>query len=217
VDGHACALGCLAEPTDVLADVEAGALRLDHPAVEGVRSDLAAEFADRDEPGLQAQPGGQQLVGLLESLVVGRLGGQVELPGTGEVAVDAFLRHELLDQVDRLGVGAVQPGRPLESQLGHRLPDADRHARRRHAAVAARRAEPDGVLLEEVHLRSAPSQMEGRDDAGQATPDDGDVDLTLHPGRRSVRRTGGRGIEPVGRELHLVSSGSVAHTQIVNC
>jgi hypothetical protein len=75
-------------------------------------------------------------VGLLECLVVRRFGREVELAGACEVAVDVFVYHQLLDEVDRLGVGPVQPHRGVETQLGHRVPDADRHAGGRHATVA---------------------------------------------------------------------------------
>jgi hypothetical protein len=89
-----------------------------------------------------AMAGVQQLCGLLERLVVRRLGRRVELPGAGELAVDAFLGHQLLDHVDRLGVGVVEPRSGLEAELVHGLPDADRHARGGHAAVSPRRARP---------------------------------------------------------------------------
>ena len=89
VDRHAGALGGLAEPPDVLAHVEAGALRLDHSAVEGVGSDLATQLALGDQWCLHAHAGVQQLGGLLESLEVRRLGRKDQLAGPAEVAVDA--------------------------------------------------------------------------------------------------------------------------------
>ena len=206
VDRHAGALCCFAEPPDVLAHVETGALRLDHSAVEGVRSDLATQFALGDQLCVASKSGVQQLGGLLESLEVRRLGRKDQLAGAREVAVDAFLRDELLDQVDRLAVRAVQRRRLVEAHLVHCVPDADRHAGGRHAAVATGGTEPDGVLLEEIDLRSTASQVQGRHDAGQATADDGHVGASFHAGLRSLGGTRGSGVEPVGRELHAYSS-----------
>ena len=206
VDRHAGALGCLAEPADVLAHMETSALRLDHSAVEHLAPDLATQVHLRDQLRVTSQATVQQLRGLRESLVVRGLGREVELAGACEVAVDPLLGHQLLHEVDRFGVGAVEPCRGLEAQLVHCLPDADRHASGGHAPVATRSAEPHGVLLEQVHLRSAPSQVQSRHDAGQATADDGHVGASTHGGLRPLQGTLGRGVEPVGRELHTYSS-----------
>jgi hypothetical protein len=85
-----------------------------------------------------------------------------------------------------VAVGAVQRRRPVEAQLGHGVPDADRHAGGRHAAVSSGCAESDGVLLEQVHLRSTSRKMQGRHHPGQATADDGHVGAPFHAGLRPL-------------------------------
>ena len=50
------ALGCFAGPRMYLP-VRTGAPRLDHPAVEGIRSDLAPQFGLGDQLCLQSQAG----------------------------------------------------------------------------------------------------------------------------------------------------------------
>ena len=129
VDLRARPGGGLRQPAGELADVQPGALGVDHRPVVEVAADLRAQLALGHHLGLVAQPFGQHVVGLAEAVEMGRLRGQVHLAGAREVAVDPLLADELLDRVDRVVVGEVERAGGREPVAGDRVPEADRQAR----------------------------------------------------------------------------------------
>ena len=204
VNGDADPRGGLGEALGELADMQPRAFGVGQPAVEAVGADLRSNLALGYEPGLDPETVGHDLVGLAQTLDVSRLGGHFQVARASEMAVDSLVGDELLDRVDRVVVGHQVCLRGVEPVAGDCLPEPDRQARGAHAAVAARCAESHRVLLEDVHIRACARQMQCRREAGQAGPDDRDLDIPTDLGPGPIGALGG-GVEPVGGELHVVA------------
>jgi hypothetical protein len=203
---HAVPCRRVREPHRKLAHVHLAAMLVQQTAEETIRLNFAANplAADHFNIGIDFAP--DQLGGLFEVFEMMRLRSEFQLARSKIVAIDRFFPDQSLDGLDGRCIRLIAAARTLRAKLC-----VERHIVLRNARVALPAVASGGAAAEPSRIkhgdhRAAPAQCERRGQAGEAAADHGDVNITVD-WALAPRGAGGRGVEPVGIELHPVSSG----------
>ncbi|EEF23351.1 conserved hypothetical protein [Ricinus communis] len=130
-----------------------------------------------------------------------RFGGQLELAMTSKTAIDGFFAHQPLHRIDAGVEGAVEPVGPFDAQALRQGGVILSEAVIAHAAIAPGRRAADDVRLADDHTRTLARQRQRGGRSGDAATDHDDVASALRQ-RLGLADEGGRGIQPIGLQLH---------------
>ncbi len=163
--------------------MEAGALRVEEEAVVEGGPKLALLFAAWDQADLVAELPAQELLMRPERIEVDRLVRGLDVARSFEGAVDPFLRHEALDEVDGRQRGAEDLPSPLAPEAAEERLGPDLLSRQDLPSVP-RAGSPADRLPFEHHHRGAPlGEGPGGREPRVPAADDGDVG-SCRPGTR---------------------------------
>ena len=98
-DDRTAAFGRLGQADAVASHVHHGALLREHRAKEG-RADLRAQFGGGQQRGLRIHFAMDRFKIPRDGIEVFRLGGELQLARSAEIALDALLRDQRLERVD---------------------------------------------------------------------------------------------------------------------
>ena len=186
---------------DEPADMHAGALGKQQPAVVTLGPDLVAQVGAGDHPRSGIDIGRQEFLAARQHVVVLGLGGKLELADAGEAAVDLFFLHQPLDHIDASVEGLVERVRGVLAVLaGH-----DRivlgKAVVAHAAIAPGRGVADCFGLEQGDPGALLGEGQRGGGSGQAATHHGHIVAAFEGfGRSVIERL--RRIQPVRGKLH---------------
>ncbi len=130
-----------------------------------------------------------------------RLGGELQLAGAAETAVDSLLRDQCLNRVDRVVERLVKRDRPLLAELRFGRQIAMRKSVVEVSAIAAGGAPADLLRLQHDDLRARLGELPSSSEAGEAAADHGDVEMAFDRTLSSPGKGRG-GVVPVGQEFH---------------
>ena len=203
-DGTVTGCGC-SKPADEPAHMHHRALCLQHAAMKGVGTHLVDEVGAAEHCRIRVGILVQRLEIAGEALVVRRFGGQLQLSGPPEIAVDFLIRNDPLDRgnaiVERLVDSTCLVWAEGFTGMAVTVSDAVIEM----AAIAARCPKADSFGFEHHDGMPLLSQLAGSTQPGKARADDRIVKAAAS-GIFRCRIEGGRRIVPVGEVFHVTSS-----------
>ena len=169
IPSHPCEAG------EILGRVQAAALLEEQRAVVERGANLGGKLHARDHAGGDPEPPPEDIRLFFEILEMRRLVGELEMPGSGIVAIDLVDADRLLDQGEGIQGGLVAitaaPRVPFE-QGG----EAELEPGMDHATVAAAGPPTKLVLLEQGDRAAAPRQPRCGHHPGVTSADDNGID-----------------------------------------
>ena len=169
--------------------------------MERVGADLARKLGPAQHGGVGIGLAMQHLEIAGERGDMFRLGGELELAGAPEGAVDPLLRDDPLDRIDGIVEGPVEGDRALAAQRRLRRDEAMRQAVVEVAAIAARGSVADAFRLQHHDPGAGHGKLARGGKAGEAATDDGHVVGALDRPLGGAGEAVGR-VMPIGFELH---------------